>query len=233
MMASDSIHAIRTSPQTFGARLGRCLAGLLVCGFGIALIVAGDIGLAPWDVLHDGLSERTGMPIGTAIIVVGFALLLVWIPLRVRPGLGTILNAIEIGLVVDLILPHLPDPDDVPFQLALMLLGVVAFGAGTGLYIGAGLGPGPRDGLMTGLAARTGQSIRLVRTVLELAVFAGGWALGGEPGIGTAVFALTIGPIVQWFLHRLGVWSAPATSSGDLATGPIPAPLRIVPGTDR
>src|SRR3989337_2971171 len=132
MTASDSIHAIRTSPQTFGARVGRCLAGLLLCGFGIALIVAGDIGLAPWDVLHDGLSERTGMPIGTAIIVVGFALLLVWIPLGVRPGLGTILNALELGTVVDVILPHLPEPDDVPLQLVLMLLGVVAMGAGRG-----------------------------------------------------------------------------------------------------
>jgi uncharacterized membrane protein YczE len=226
---SESIDAIRSSPQPFGARLWRCLVGLLVCGCGIALIVAGDIGLAPWDVLHDGLSERTGMPIGTSIIVVGFALLLVWIPLRVRPGLGTILNAIEIGLVVDVVLPHLPEPDDVPFQLALMLLGVVAFGAGTGLYIGAGLGPGPRDGLMTGLSAQTGHSIRLVRTVLELGVFAGGWALGGEPGIGTAVFALTIGPIVQWFLHRMGMWSAAdsPSASEELAAGSIPAPAPL------
>ena len=225
-MNGSSVHEIRRTSATFGARIGRCLAGLLVCGFGIALIVAGDIGLAPWDVLHDGLSERTGMPIGTAIIVVGFALLLLWIPLRVRPGLGTILNAIEIGLVVDLILPHLPEPDGVPVQLALMLLGVVAFGCGTGLYIGAGLGPGPRDGLMTGLSARTGRSLRLVRTVLELGVFAGVWALGGEPGVGTAVFALTIGPIVQWFLHQFGMWSAAPQSAfdvEDLATDPVAA----------
>jgi uncharacterized membrane protein YczE len=208
------LHDIRTTPASLGARIGRCLVGLLVCGFGIALLVAGDIGLAPWDVLHDGLSERTGMPIGTAIIVVGFALVLVWIPLRVRPGLGTILNAIEIGLVVDLILPHLPEPDNLPVRLALMLVGVVAFGAGTGLYIGAGLGPGPRDGLMTGLAARTAHSLRVVRTVLELGVLAGGWALGGEPGIGTAVFALTIGPIVQWFLHQFGMWSRERETDG-------------------
>jgi uncharacterized membrane protein YczE len=219
--ASESIDAGRLSPQLFGARLGRCVAGLLVCGIGIALIVAADIGLAPWDVLHDGLSERTGMPIGTALIVVGFALLLAWIPLRVRPGLGTILNAIEIGLVVDLVLPHLPEPAAVPYRLALMVLGVVAFGAGTGLYIGAGLGPGPRDGLMTGLSAQTGRSIRFVRTLLELAVFGAGWALGGEPGVGTAIFAVTIGPIVHWFLDRMGMWSA--VESEEPATAPIPA----------
>ncbi len=198
---------LRTAPAPFGARLARCVLGLVVCGVGIALIVAGDIGLAPWDVMHDGISERTGMPIGTAMIVVGFALLLVWIPLRVRPGLGTVLNAIEIGLIVDLVLPHLPEPDDVLVQLALMALGVVSFGAGTGLYIGAGLGPGPRDGLMTGLSARTGYSIRLVRTLIELTVLACGWALGGAPGVGTAVFALTIGPVVQFFLDRFGMWS--------------------------
>ena len=199
--------AIRTSPASFGARIARCVAGLFVCGLGIALIVAADIGLAPWDVLHDGLSERAGMPIGSATIVVGFALLLVWIPLRVRPGWGTFLNAIEIGLVVDLILPRLPEPDAVPLQLAMMVSGVAAFGAGTGLYIGAGLGPGPRDGLMTGLSARTGRSLRLVRTIIELTVFAGGWALGGEPGIGTAVFALSIGPMVQLCLHGFGMWT--------------------------
>ena len=215
MNAAEPNPTIRTSPAPFGTRLVRCLAGLLVCGLGIALIVAGDIGLAPWDVLHDGLSERSGMPIGTAIIVVGFALLLVWVPLRVRPGLGTILNAIEIGLVVDLVLPLLPEPDRLPLQLTMMGSGVVAFGIGTGLYIGAGLGPGPRDGLMTGLSARSGRSLRLVRTIIELVVLAGGWALGGEPGIGTAVFALTIGPIVQLSLRTMGMWTGPR------ARGPV------------
>jgi len=209
--------SLRTAPASFSARLGRCVVGLLVCGLGIALIVAGDIGLAPWDVMHDGISERTGMPIGTAIIVVGFALLIVWIPLRVRPGIGTIVNAIEIGLAVDLLLPLVPEPDHWAPRLVLMAAGVVTFGAGTGLYIGAGLGPGPRDGLMTGLAARTGYSLRLVRTVIEIAVLGCGWALGGTPGIGTAVFALTIGPIVQFFLHRMGMWSAPLVVVADVA----------------
>ena len=186
-----------------------------MCGLGIAFIVAGDIGLGPWDVLHEGLSERIGAPIGTVIVLVGFALLLVWIPLRVRPGIGTVLNAIEVGLVVDLVLPRLGDADAVPLQVALMVLGVLMFGAGSGLYIGAGLGAGPRDGLMTGLAARTGYSIRVVRTLIELAVLVAGWALGGSPGLGTAVFAVAIGPCVQFFLHRFGMWSAPPRGSCD------------------
>jgi len=113
----------RTAPAPLGARLGRCVIGLLVCGLGIALIVAGDIGLAPWDVMHDGISELTGMPIGTAIIVVGFALLLVWIPLRVRPGIGTILNAILIGVVVDLVGPHVPEMDHVVVRSAVLAAG--------------------------------------------------------------------------------------------------------------
>ena len=208
--------ALRTSPASLGARLVRCVFGLLVCGLGIALIVAGDVGLAPWDVLHQGLSQRIGISIGSALVAVGFALLLVWIPLRVRPGVGTILNAIEVGLAVNLLLPHVPEPDELPLRLALMILGVITFGAGTGLYIGAGLGPGPRDGLMTGLAVRTGASIRLVRTMIEITVLAAGWALGGTLGVGTAVFALTIGPSVQFFLHRFGMWSGRAAPAAAL-----------------
>jgi len=193
----------------FGARLARCLVGLAICGAGIAAVVAADIGLGPWDVLHQGISERTGLAIGTTMIIAGLVVLLVWIPLRVRPGLGTVLNALVIGLTVDVVLPHLPEPDAVPARLAMMVTGVVMFGAGTGLYIGAGLGPGPRDGLMTGISRQSGVSIRLARTGLEIAVFAIGWALGGTPGIGTAVFALTIGPITQFCLERFGTWAPP------------------------
>lgn len=217
-----SAPVIRTVPAPFGARLARCVGGLVVCGLGIASIVAADIGLAPWDVLHDGLSERTGMPIGTAMIIVGLALLLIWIPLRVRPGLGTILNAVEIGLVVDLVLPHLPESDNIPLRLVMMLAGVAAFGVGTGLYIGAGLGPGPRDGLMTGLAARSRMSLRLVRTAIEVVVLGGGWLLGGAPGLGTAVFALGIGPLVQASLHHLGMWTRPGERSRSEASVPEP-----------
>lgn len=214
-------------PVPFAAQVARCLVGLAVCGAGIAVVVAADIGLGPWDVLHEGVSERTGLPIGTVMIIAGLTVMLVWIPLRVRPGLGTLLNALEIGLVVDLLLPHLPEPDAVPIRLAMMVAGVVGFGVGSGLYIGAGLGPGPRDGLMTGISASTGLSLRTARTGLEIVVFLAGWALGGTPGVGTAVFALAIGPVTQWCLQRFGLWTsnraapsrAPAVARRAAATG--------------
>jgi uncharacterized membrane protein YczE len=194
----------RSIPSSMTRRVAQCIVGLVVAGSGVALIVAADIGLAPWDVLHKGISRHTGIGVGTVIIIVGFALLLLWIPLRVRPGLGTILNAVLIGGTVNVVLPHLPEPDNVALQILEMAAGVVAFGIGTAMYIGAGLGPGPRDGLMTGIAAR-GYSLRLVRTGIEITVLATGWVLGGSIGLGTAVFALTIGPIVHHFLGVFGV----------------------------
>jgi uncharacterized membrane protein YczE len=190
------------------SRLAQCVAGLLVCGIGIALIIAADIGLAPWDVLHKGISRHTGLAVGTVIVIVGFTLLVAFVPLRVRPGYGTVLNAVLIGVTVNVVLPHLPEPEHTAWQLAEMAAGVVAFGIGTATYIGAGLGPGPRDGLMTGIAAR-GYSLRVVRTAIEVAVLAAGWLLGGSIGIGTAVFALTIGPIVHFFLAVFGIRTAP------------------------
>jgi uncharacterized membrane protein YczE len=196
-------------PDRLPERLARCIGGLALFGTGIALIIAGDLGLAPWDVFHQGLSERTGLGIGTVIILVGVLLLLLWIPLRERPGIGTVLNALEIGLVVDLVLPHLPEPEAVAARLALMLGGVGVIAIGSGLYIGSGLGPGPRDGLMTGLARR-GLSIRVARTAIEVTVLALGIALGGSAGLGTAVFALGIGPMVQVTLPRLTM-PAPAS----------------------
>jgi uncharacterized membrane protein YczE len=185
-------------------RISQCVVGLVICGLGIALIIAADIGLAPWDVLHKGISRRTGIAVGTVIIIVGFALLALWIPLRVRPGIGTILNALLIGWTVNVFLPVLPEPTETGWQLVEMVAGVVAFAIGTAMYIGAGLGPGPRDGLMTGIAAR-GHSLRLVRTAIEIIVLASGWALGGPMGLGTAVFALAIGPLVQFFLGVFGM----------------------------
>jgi uncharacterized membrane protein YczE len=199
--------AVRTVPATFASRLSRCVGGLLTCGVGIALIIAADIGLAPWDVLHKGISERSGMAVGTVIIVVGFALLALWLPLKVRVGLGTVLNAVLIGWAVNVTVDHLPEPDNPVLQLAEMVLGVVAFGLGTALYIGAGLGPGPRDGLMTGIAAR-GHSLRVVRTGIEVVVLVTGWLLGGSIGVGTAVFAFSIGPIVHHFLIVFGMRTA-------------------------
>lgn len=189
-------------------RLARCIGGLALFGVGVAMLLDADLGAAPWDVFHSGVSELTGIPVGTVIILTGLALLALWIPLGETPGLGTILNAIEIGLVVDLVVPILPDPDRVVAQVVMMLAGVVLIAIGSGLYIGAGLGPGPRDGLMTGLA-RHGVSIRVARTGIELSALVVGVLLGGSVGIGTAVFALAIGPLVQWFLPRLVMAPAP------------------------
>jgi uncharacterized membrane protein YczE len=182
-------------------RLSRLLVGLVACGFGLSLMINANLGLSPWDVLHQGISERTGIPIGTVVILVGFALLLVWIPLRERPGIGTIANAVLIGLTVNLTLMWLPEPDLLWQQIVFVTVGAFLFGPGSGLYIGAGLGPGPRDGLMTGIARR-GPSVRRVRTLIELSALSVGFLLGGTVGIGTVLFALTIGPNVQFFLER-------------------------------
>ena len=173
-------------------------------GAGIGLMADADLGLGPWDVLHQGLAHHTGLSLGTVNIAVGAVVLLLWIPLRQRPGLGTVLNVVVIGLVVDLTLAVLPEPELLAVRAVAMVGGVVLMGVGSGLYIGAGLGPGPRDGLMTGVAAR-GHSVRSVRTALEVSVLVLGWALGGTVGVGTVVLALAIGPLVQASLEWLGL----------------------------
>jgi uncharacterized membrane protein YczE len=185
-------------------RLRRLLTGLVTMGAGIGLMAGADLGLGPWDVLHQGLAERTGLTLGLLNILVGAAVLALWIPLRLRPGIGTVLNVVIIGLVVDATLALLPELEALPVQVAAMVGGVLLMGVGSGLYIGAGLGPGPRDGLMTGLAAR-GHTVRSVRTALEVTVLALGWLLGGTVGIGTVVQALAIGPLVQACLDWLGL----------------------------
>jgi uncharacterized membrane protein YczE len=162
----------------------------------MALLVRSELGLSPWDVFHQGLSVATGLTIGVATIVTGIVVLLLWIPLRQRPGVGTVANVIVIGLTVDAVLWMLPVTDHVAFRWTYLVTGIVLNGIATGLYIGAGLGPGPRDGLMVGLA-RGGRSIRVVRTAIEAAVLVAGWLLGGTVGIGTVLFAITIGPIVH------------------------------------
>jgi uncharacterized membrane protein YczE len=184
-------------------RVPRLVAGLVLCGLGIAFMVAADLGLAPWSVLDQGISKHTGIPIGTVSIIVGALVLAAWIPLRERPGLGTVLNVLLIGTTIDLALLVLDTPASLAGRLGYLAIGVFLWGPGTGLYIGAGLGPGPRDGLMTGLAARGVGSIRLVRTGIELTALAVGMALGGSVGLGTLAFAFTIGPNVQLFLPRL------------------------------
>lgn len=185
-------------------RIVRCVVGLVIFGVGVAMLIDADLGAAPWDVFHTGLSDLTGIPVGTVIILVGIALLLLWIPLHERPGLGTILNAVLIGVTVDVVLPIIPDDLALIVRIALMLGGVVIIAAGSGLYIGAGLGPGPRDGLMTGLGKR-GVSIRVARTGIELTVMAIGVLLGGTIGVGTAVFAFGIGPLVHVAVPRLAM----------------------------
>ena len=197
-----------TTAREVRRRLPRLLMGLVLCGVGIALMVSADLGLAPWDVLHQGLSERTGIPIGTVGILVGFVVLLAWIPLGERYGVGTLLNVLTIGLTIDLALLVLPDDLSGVPRVAALLVGTFLFGPGSGLYIGVGLGAGPRDGLMTSLAAR-GWSIRLVRTVMEVTVLVVGFVLGGSVGLGTILFALTIGPNVHFFLDRLSLEQPP------------------------
>ncbi|HSV37915.1 MAG TPA: hypothetical protein VLI04_04070 [Nocardioidaceae bacterium] len=181
-------------------RLTQLMVGLVLYGVTMAMMIRSTLGLDPWDVFHYGLAEKLPLSFGMVVIVVGVLVLLLWIPLRQMPGLGTIANAIVIGLATDATLAVLPEPSALVPRLALLIGGVALNGVAGALYIGAQLGPGPRDGLMTGLVRRTGLSVRLVRTSLELTVLVVGFALGGVVGLGTVVYALSIGPIVQLVL---------------------------------
>jgi uncharacterized membrane protein YczE len=174
--------------------------GLVVFGLGIALMARAGLGLGPWEAFHQGLARLTGQELGTVSIVLGLPILALWWPLGERPGLGTILNVAVIGTATNVGVALVPAPAGIPAQFAMMVAGVVVIGFGSGLYLGADLGPGPRDGLMTGLHHRFGWSIRRARTSIELAVLVFGFLLGGTVGLGTIVFAFGIGPIVQWTL---------------------------------
>lgn len=185
-------------------RLTQLYTGLLLYGLSASMLLLAGLGVDPWDVFHQGLSRRLGLGVGTWVLIVGAFVLLLWIPLRQRPGFGTVNNAIAVGLIVDAVLATVPPVHGLAARLIVMVAGVVLNGVATGLYIGAGLGPGPRDGLMTGLAAR-GHSIRVVRTSIELTVLLTGWALGGTVGIGTVVYALAIGPIAHFTIPRLAI----------------------------
>src|SRR5215213_10501081 len=177
------------------------LLGLCGYGFSMAVMVRSGLGLDPWDVFHQGLARHAGMSIGVASAVVGVSVLLAWISLRNRPGVGTIANVIVIAVTVDASLALLPTPTALPVRIAMMVGAVVLNAMSTVLYIGAGLAPGPRDGLMTGLVVRTGLSVRLVRTSIEASVLAVGWLLGGTVGVGTVLYAFGIGPLVQLILR--------------------------------
>jgi uncharacterized membrane protein YczE len=192
-------------------RVVQLYAGLVLFGVSMAMVVRSELGNIPWDVLHQGVAGSTGISFGTVTILTGVVVLLLWIPIRERPGLGTVSNVLVIGPVVDLALWLVPDqvasdgPDRWVPRALLLAAGIVLNAVATAMYIGSRFGSGPRDGLMTGLHRRTGWSIRLVRTTLEVVVVAVGWALGGTFGAGTVVFALVIGPLVQLFLPRFTV----------------------------
>ncbi|KAB8195173.1 hypothetical protein FH608_012385 [Nonomuraea phyllanthi] len=180
------------------ARLLRLYGGLALYGTGIALQVESGLGNDPWDVFHQGLAVRIGLSIGTVIIGIGALVMLLWIPLKQRPGIGTISNVLFLGLFADAAIFVLPTPSHLALQTLYLALGVPAIALATVLYIGAGMGPGPRDGIMTGLV-RLGLSVRLGRFLIEVTVLAAGWLLGGTVGVGTLVFALAIGPLTQLF----------------------------------
>ncbi|MEU1258643.1 membrane protein YczE [Streptomyces chartreusis] len=199
-------------------RLSQLYIGLTLYGVSSAMLVEAGLGLEPWNVLHQGLAELTGLTIGVLSIIVGAAVLLLWIPLRQRPGLGTVSNVFVVGVAMDGALALLPEAHSLAVRIPLLVGGILLNGAATGLYIAARFGPGPRDGLMTGLHRRTGRSIRLMRTAVEIAVVVTGFALGGTVGIGTLLYALSIGPLAQLFLR---VFAVPAASDGStvVATG--------------
>ncbi|WP_433870438.1 YczE/YyaS/YitT family protein [Saccharopolyspora sp. CA-218241] len=189
---------IRSRPAL---RFTQLFGGLVLYGASMGLLVRAQLGLMPWDVLHEGLAERLGWTFGSVTVLTGVLVLLAWLPLRQRPGLGTVANILVIGVSVDATLALVPPLDPLAAQVPVMLGAVVLNAAATAVYVGARFGPGPRDGLMTGLHARTGYSVRAVRTTLEVAVVATGALLGGTIGVATVIFALGIGPLTQLFLR--------------------------------
>jgi uncharacterized membrane protein YczE len=201
------------------ARRGpRLLIGIVVLALGIACTLDARLGVSPYDVLHQGLADLTGLSFGTVVVLLGLVILVAWIPLGQPFGLGTIVNALSVGPLVDLWLDVLPHADGLGWRWALLVGGIVAAALGVGFYIGAGLGPGPRDGLMTGIAAK-GFELWIVRTALELAALGTGWALGGDVGVGTVLFALAIGPLGHFFLARLHLGYGDVDPDPDAAVG--------------
>ena len=210
----------RTAATDWTNRLARCIAGLALFGVGDALILQARLGAAPWDMLHQGISRQLDASVGTVVIGTAVAVLLLWIPLRQRPGIGTILNALEIGLVVDLVLAHVPEANHLIGRVGVLIAGLLLVALGSGIYIGAGLGTGPRDGVMVGLSRR-GISVRLARTSIELTVGVIGMLLGSRLGPGTIVFMFGIGPLVQLMLpwtslppHRPTLETQPSVEAG-------------------
>ena len=215
-------------PRPVPRRLVQLTIGLVLYGATMGVMVRSGLGLDPWDVFHEGLANRTPLSFGTVTILVGALVLLAWVPLRQRPGVGTIANVFVIGLAADATLWLVPAPAHLTLQITYLVVGILGNGLAGGLYIGAGLGPGPRDGLMTGLVRRTGRSVRLVRTTIELTVLAVGWLIGGTVGLGTVLYALAIGPLVQlalgWFTVRPVPTAQPAAAASGTTTSTPPVP---------
>lgn len=199
-------------------RLIQLFLGLALYGLSIGFVIRSGLGGNPWDVFHQGVSTRTGISLGSIIIIVGAAVLLLWIPLRQRPGVGTISNVFMIGIFADIGLWLLPPAPSLPLAWAMLIAGIFLNGVAGGAYIGAGLGPGPRDGLMTGLVKRTGGSVRVIRTGIELVVLGSGWLLGGTVGIGTVIYAIAIGPIVHRMLPLFTIPNAETVAPIPVAT---------------
>jgi len=189
-------------------RIAQLLAGLSLFGFSIAVLIKAGLGISPWDIFHQGLARLTGISTGMVIVAISFLVLLLWIPLKMRPGWGTLANAVLIGAFVDLSMPLIPQASGLLWQLVYLAGGLVLLAVASASYLGASFGPGARDGLMTGLAQRTGWSIRNCRTLIEITVAAAGWLLGGTLGIGTIAEALLIGPLIQWLMPLFSVPSS-------------------------
>lgn len=200
-----------TGPVRIVQVLPRLLGGLTLCAVGIAMLIRAGLGLGPWDVLHQGLAVTAGISVGSATIVVGALVLMLWLPLHQRPGVGTIVNVLWIGPALDVVLALTRDPSSLLSRWLLVLTGPVVFAVGVALYIGAGVGTGPRDGVMTGLERR-GVPIAVARTAIELSALALGWLLGGTVGFGTVYFALVVGPVMHLVMPRLRApWFPPGS----------------------
>jgi uncharacterized membrane protein YczE len=227
-LGCDTVTVLLPPPRA--QRVGRLLPGLVLYGVSDGMILLAGLGVDPWDVFHQGLSRRLGLGVGTWAVIVGLIVLALWIPLRQKPGVGTVCNVVVVGTVIDVVLAVFSAPHQIAVRWALMLAGVVLNAVATAAYIGAGLGPGPRDGLMTGLAAR-GHSVRIVRTAIELTVLATGWLLGGTVGIGTVIYALSIGPLAHYFLPRLAIDSRPTQSAQQSTSSSAePSVAAVTPG---
>ncbi|BDM70708.1 membrane protein [Streptomyces nigrescens] len=209
-------------------RLVQLYTGLVLYGVSMGLMLRAGLGLEPWSVLNQGISRHTGLSIGTVTVASGALILLLWIPLRQRPGLGTVSNVVILGVVMDLTLTWVPELSSLGVRIPLLAFAVVLNGAATGLYLSARFGPGPRDGLMTGLHLRTGRPVRLVRTCIEVTVLAAGFLLGGSIGVGTVVYALAIGPLAQFFLRRFAIAGLPPAPSRVVARATGTSPSRAI-----